>query len=441
MKLVGLGVGVPLALRMAKMAAAAPIARPTRLFIMYIPHGMPDEHFDPGASLTLVKDGPRILDPLAGFSNYVSVLRGIAMNDGATNHAAIRATLTGFTDGTRTDSIDYSIAKALRVTAHAIGVVPYSSGAGFTSDSFLIRHGDWVSPTASPDSAAQAMLQGIGTSTPTPTTPTIDESVFRQEALALTEKELDSLHRAVTGLTSEQTKLQIHLDAVRKLKDAARNPTGPTSISCTTRPTLPALEAARGLSPLDQKNFRKILDAHLEVSAAAIVCNSARVITLQNMWANSDINFGFEGGPAVAKGHHDPVSHSWDAAGRDEFRQCQRWFYERLVDKFLTPLSAKDPSDPDHTVLDNTLVLICSEVSDGANHNSDASKIWVGGKEQSSYLPFVLIGGAGGYLRAGRVVDVQRKHVDVLATLSDAMGVPVSTIGGQNVSAISELKA
>jgi len=429
---------------MAKMAAAAPIARPTRLFIMYIPHGMPDEHFDPGASLTLTNDGPRILDPLAPFSNYVTVLRGIAMNDGATNHAAIRAVLTGFTDGTRADSIDYSIAKALRVTAHAIGVVPYSAGAGFTSDSFLIRHGDWVSPTASPDSAAQAMLQGIGTSTSS-TTPmpaaTTDESVFRQEALALTEKEIAALQTAVTGLTSEQTKLQVHLDAVRKLKDAAKNPAAPMAISCTMRPTLPALEAARGLSPLDQKNFGKLLDAHLEVAAAAIMCNSARVVTLQNMWANSDINFGFDGGPAVPKGHHDPVSHSWDVAGRDEFRKCQRWFYERLAAKFLTPLSAKDPSDPDHTVLDNTVVLICSEISDGANHNSDASTIWVGGKEQASYLPFVLIGGAGGYLKPGRVVDVQRKHVDVLATLSEAMGVPVSTIGGQNVSAIQELKA
>ena len=64
---------------------------------MYIPHGMPDEHFDPGPSLTLVKDGPRILDPLAAFSSNVTVLRGISMNDSASNHAANpRPTATGF---------------------------------------------------------------------------------------------------------------------------------------------------------------------------------------------------------------------------------------------------------------------------------------------------------------------------------------------------------
>ena len=64
-KALSLGVAAPLALRMSRLAGAAAGARPTRLFIMYIPHGMPDEHFDPGTSLTLVKDGPRILDAIA----------------------------------------------------------------------------------------------------------------------------------------------------------------------------------------------------------------------------------------------------------------------------------------------------------------------------------------------------------------------------------------
>jgi hypothetical protein len=424
---------------MSRLAGAAPAARPTRLFIMYIPHGMPDEHFDPGPNLTIVKDGPKILDPLADFAANVTVLRGISMNDGATNHAAIRATLTGFAEGAKADSIDYSIAQALKVTAHALGVVPYASGAGFGSDSFLIKHGDWVSPTASPDTAAQALLQGIAGPS-TPSTPAVDESVFRQEALGLTEKELETLQKAVTGLSAEQSKLQVHLDAIRKLKTTAMNPVMSMSTSCTMKPSLPAVDAAHGLKPLDQTNFGKLLDAQLEASATAILCNTARVITLQNMWVNSDLNFGFDGGPGVAKGHHDPVSHSWDTAGRDDFRKCQRWFYERLAAKLLTPLNVKDPSDPDHTVLDNTLVFVCSEISDGANHNSDASQIYVNGKPQPSFLPFVLIGGAGGYIKPGRVIDVKRKHIDVLATLSDAMGVPVTTIGGTNVSVIQEVK-
>ena len=155
------------------------------------------------------------------------------------------------------------------MTAHAIGVVPYSSGAGFGSDSFLIKHGDWVSPTASPDTAAQALLQGIS-GPATPTTPAVDESVFRQ-ALSLTEKELESLQKAVSGLSSEQSKLQVHLDAVRKLKTTAMNPSVSMSTSCMTKPSLPAVDAARGLKPLDQTNFGKLLDTQLEASATAIL--------------------------------------------------------------------------------------------------------------------------------------------------------------------------
>jgi hypothetical protein len=168
------------------------------------------------------------------------------------------------------------------------------------------------------------------------------------------------------------------------------------------------------------------------------------VITLQNMWVNAGLNFGFEGGPGVAKGHHDPVSHAWDSAGRAEFAQCQRWFFERLAEKFLKVLDQPDPldvEDPGRTVLDNTLVYVCSEVSDGANHNSDHSDVWLDGKAWSSSLPAILIGGGGGYLKTQRVVQVERSHTDMLATLADAMDVPLGAIGGQSVSAIQELKA
>jgi len=101
-----------------------------------------------------------------------------------------------------------------------------------------------------------------------------------------------------------------------------------------------------------------------------------------------------------------------------------------------------DPSTPSRTVLDNSLVYITSEVSDGANHNSDTSSVWIDGKEQKSHLPMTMIGGGGGYLKTQQVVDLSaRLHTDVLATIAAAMGAPVTSIGGQTVSEIQELKA
>jgi hypothetical protein len=164
------------------------------------------------------------------------------------------------------------------------------------------------------------------------------------------------------------------------------------------------------------------------------------------MYTNAGISMGFTGGPGINKAHHDPISHSWDAAGRGEFATCQRWFYQQLATSLVKVLAetpdAADTTAPGRMVLDNTLIMVCSEVSDGANHNSDASPVYVGGKPMDTSLPFVLIGGASGYLKmGGRIVNAKTMHTDLLATLADAMGAPLSTIGGQAVHPIAGLRA
>jgi hypothetical protein len=279
-----------------------------------------------------------------------------------------------------------------------------------------------------------------------PTNATVDESVFRQEALTLSEQEIERLQASISGLTKEQNKLALHLESLRALKAGGSEDS--TTVSCTERPTLPAVEAVRGLDVLEHANFGKILDAHLEAAAHALACGTARVVTMQNMWVNADLNFGFEGGPGIAKGHHQPISHSWDGTGRQEFAQCQHWFYQKLADKVLKVLDQPDPADPGdstRTILDNSVILICSEVSDGANHNSDAAaELWVEGRNIGrNYLPMVLIGGGGGYLQTQQIVDVEkgRTHVDLLATVAEAMGVPLSNIGSASVRPIAELEA
>lgn len=433
----GLGLSLPLAYRSARLAVAQPSPRPCRLFIYYLPHGAPTEYLDAtatGGTFDFDMGGKSVLGALAPYAAQVSVLRGVGMN-GASNHGAIRTMLTGGAEGEGSDSIDAVIGAAIGATPHVLGAVPYGKGSGFTSDSFLVKHGAWVRPEEDPARAADALFQGLGASTSTP-----DPSIaFRQEALGLTERELTKLQGAVSGLTDEQNKLAIHLDAIRMLKDGGG---GAQQISCDARPSLPSLTALAGADVLDPTNLGKVLDAQLEVAAHALVCGTASIITLQNMYVNADLNMGFPGGPGVPKGHHEPISHSWDDAGRAEFAQVQRWFYARLAEKLLLTLNVNDPQDPEHSVLDNSLVAVLSEVSDGANHNSDASSVWLGGKEVPTSLPLVLIGGAGGYLKpAGGIVKASVLHTDLLATFAEAMRAPITAMGGSAVKAISELKA
>jgi hypothetical protein len=107
----------------------------------------------------------------------------------------------------------------------------------------------------------------------------------------------------------------------------------------------------------------------------------------------------------------------------------------------LAVLNLPDPLDPTRTVLDNSLIYVTSEVGDGQDHSSGVHPVASGAY---LYLPQLLIGGAGGYLKAGggivQVTD-NRPHTDVLATVAEAMGAPLTDIGGQAVSVIQELKA
>jgi hypothetical protein len=429
----GLGLSLPLAYGSARLAVAQAAPRPRRLFMFYLPHGAPAEHFDP-AGTDLDRGGTGVLGPLTPYQKYVTVLRGVGMN-GAQNHAAIRTMLTGNPDGEGSDSIDALIAQKLGVTPYVLGAIPYAKGSGFTSDSFLTKHGSWVRPEEDPARAADALFQSLGAGSGVPN-PDVE---FRNAALSLTEKELGRLQAVTQGLSDEQSKLQIHLDAIRQLKAGG----GAQQISCDKRPELPAVAALAGADVLDPAQLGKVLDAQLEVAAHALLCGTASVITLQNMYVNADLNMGFAGGPGVAKGHHEPVSHSWDAAGRAEFALVQRWFYSRLAEKLLATLDQMDPQDPEHTVLDNSLVAVMSEVSDGANHNSDATThVWIDGKETETSLPLVLIGGAGGYLKpAGGVVKVSALHTDLLATFGEAMGAPLANMGSVAMKPIAEVKA
>lgn len=449
---VGMGISAPLALRMSRAAVAAPGDRPKRLLIVFIPHGVPIEHYQPtwdGISVPNFMPSTQggsfqpvgVLTPLQPYADKVNVVQGISMNDGATNHAAVRAVLTGFAEGKGSDSIDNIIAGAIGSKPLLLGALGYDSLYGFNENCYLSKQSTWVVPQLDPNKAADDLFGKTGN-----TTPTVDESVFRAKVSTLTETECDALSKSLAGLTREQNKLQVHLDAVRALK--AGGTTKP--LSCTGRPTMPTVDAVKGKNVQDVANFGQVLDAHLEVVTGAFTCGAANVITMQAMYVNAQYNMNFSGGPAINALYHDPTSHSADAAGRANFAKVQKWFYERLVAKVIMPLAttpdAADTSGGNHSILDNTTIITCSEIADGFFHNSQAAMQTVPlGNTQKMFnltMPYVIIGGGGGYFKqGGQLVGAQRMHIDLLATLADAMGAPITQMGGKPVSVITDLKA
>jgi hypothetical protein len=457
-----LGLGLPLAAaaRISSVALAQAGARPTRFLLLYVPHGVPPEHFRPqvmaadGSAFSLSQSGVSILGPLEEkLKPYVTVVQGLKYPEGAMTHEAIRVCLSGLagtggalaSDEVPRVTLEHQIAAAWQTKPLVLGAVPHRP-FGLDQDAKLMWNGTPVVPEKNPLAAYDAAFSGL-TGAPTPSGP--DPDVALTTALRdLTQAELEQLHQELAGLTAEQTKLKLHLESLQALRGGS----GPGVVSCDTAPTLAGVEAVRAAAAgqgdeffLKEENFPQLFAAQLQIAGAALRCNARRVVAIQPMYANCELDFGFMGS---AGPHHSALSHTQPQAdqvglmltAREKFAKAQRWFFEQLTTHALSALLEPDPADPGRKVIDNTVVYVTSEIGEGAYHKTHTDSLQPGPiTPVLSYVPSVIIGGGGGALKSGQVVTFaqDRPAGDLYRALCQALGVngdfPDST------SAISEV--
>ena len=143
--------------------------------------------------------------------------------------------------------------------------------------------------------------------------------------------------------------------------------------------------------------------------------------------------------------HHSALSHTGPQAdgtglqmdARVPFANAQRWFVQQLVDHVISRLTVPDPADPEHRVIDNTVIYFFCEIGEGAWHTSRTTAIQLGATPNAfAYMPMVTIGGGGGALRTGQVLNINpegsgndRPAGDVYLALARSMGVNVAAFG------------
>ncbi|MDC0747579.1 DUF1552 domain-containing protein [Polyangium mundeleinium] len=234
------------------------------------------------------------------------------------------------------------------------------------------------------------------------------------EALARLRAQRKTVLDAVTGDynrlstrlgASDRMKVDAHLEAVREIEKRLDAP-GVIGGSCNP----PVLGAP--VEPLENDNYPEIAKTQLDLLAMSLICDLTRVASIQWTTVQTGKVFSWLGQDEP----HHTLSHSSDS---DTKRQ------QALIDighwhaQQLAYLCQKLDSVPegDGTVLDNTVILWCSDIAQGNTH-------------ARRDVPLLVLGGAGGALRTGRHLKYAGAyHNDLLIAISHAMGVPVTTFG------------
>jgi hypothetical protein len=259
-----------------------------------------------------------------------------------------------------------------------------------------------IPPREDPRDAFNALFGG--STTPGTLDPALERLwVQRKSVFDQSNAETQRLMQLVGA--EDRSKLDAHLTAMRDVEQRlVRMPgssAGPgTGTTCTT-PTAIDSEFA-----VDDQ-YLQAGKAHMDLAAAALACDQTRIVTLQWSYAESEHVFGF----LDISGNHHAISHDFASSGTnfDAYNRIQTWYAEQFA-YFLTKLDSYQEGDG--TLLDNTIVFWATEIGESTAHDL-------------MLMPYVLAGGAGGRIRAGRFIDYGTTRHDnnkLMVSLAHAMG-------------------
>jgi len=235
-------------------------------------------------------------------------------------------------------------------------------------------------------------------------------------ALARRQRVVDFLHTRFGSLRprldgQDRRLLDQHVAALDEVE--SRLLATPPTRTCELpgRPTIP--EARWD----DYSNMPQILDAQMDNLAMSFACDLTRVATIQITEAASNARYPFLMGPdgsPIEDWHHALSHEPWEnGAAMQKLNTINRWHNEQLA-RFMDKLDAIPEADGG-TVLDHTIILCVTELSDGRFHTHQN-------------MPWMLCGGGG--LRTGRYLKVRDVgHNDLLLACMNLMGVDADYVG------------
>ena len=413
----GVALGLPWLEAMALgNSRAAPDASPVRMAALYMPNGAYPAAWTPSAAGRDFEFKPS-LAPLADLRQQVTVLSNLwneQAKDGDGHYVKESSILTcarikktqgaDLRNGT---SFDQVAAKArghlTPLPSLELGVTPVAVGndavVGYTR--VYGSHISWSTPTTplarelNPRAVYERLFRAARGSS---------ASQAGLDSMLL-DRVLQDAKRLRKGLgSSDRARLDEYLEAVRSLeKRVQRSAQGePSNWKPLAKLDLNHAPTERPASHLE--HVRLMLD----MIAVAFQSDTTRVATFMFGNAVSNVSFRFLDG--VTSGHHDVSHHANEEQKLAQYKIINRWHVEQYA--YLLRRLADMP-EGEGSVLDNSMIVFASALSDGQRH--DPHK-----------LPVLLGGKGGGRIDSGQHLIYGEDHplANLYLALLEAFGAP-----------------
>ena len=431
-RLLFLAAGVSLLSSGGRPALAARAGVAKRVIFFYFPDGVPAVSQAGEASLWHATGSGAnfqmgdIHTSLVPFKDKCVFFNGLTMGptDAGSHPGGAQKLLTAVDHGNGA-SIDQTLASALGVPLLYLGVMA-TEGISYQAAGTAP-----AAPENNPRAAFDRLFPG---GTPPSTTP--PPTATDADGASILDTVVADLNEMSSGWgQAEKTKLDLHMTALRELERKVKTTPGtdagaPPPPSCSN-PRLGAYDSNAMNAPA---NFPAILRAQTDLMVQAMACNLTKVGLLQCSVHTSELNMAAFANtpmhiPNYYLGSHKASHYGTTHNEQDElfraFHQQVRWWVDQFA--YLLQSLASRPEDGG-TMLDHSLVFLCTEVCDGNTHNHDN-------------MPFLLAGGGGGAIRTGQLLEAKdAPHAAVYAAIAQAMGKPMK-FGQANASPLAGLLA
>jgi Protein of unknown function (DUF1552) len=261
---------------------------------------------------------------------------------------------------------------------------------------------------------------------------------------ALRKSVLDDVLSEATALKvrlgkTDQLKVEEYLSSVRAAETAVAQSMSTTTSTCSagtmTRPAL-----AKG--PDTNGNGAKIADPPtytatlIDLMVLAFQCDATRVISYQQMNGGHSSYSSFPWlTPAINKDHHGMSHHNGNVATGLQLAQVEAWEIS-MFSSFLQKLDKI--TEPGGTVLDNSLIFLSSEISDGNAHNQGATTY--AGFSAPTGKPILLAGSAGNKIMTGRhAIYNGDAQANLFIAMLNTLGVPTTKFGMNGTTPLTGL--